>query len=123
MRKPILAVAILAVAITPAFAQAGGQTPSEIIFEGSDTSSLGLIFYGIVDSPKNKCRKGRTVELYNRGKDGSVLHVVDTDTTSDRGAWSVIFTKGDDPNNLWVRVLKSEAGSTKCGASKIPILF
>jgi hypothetical protein len=123
MRKPILAIAILAVALTPAFAQAGGQTKSVISVEGYDETDLGYIIYGIVDSTKAKCRKDRTVELYNRNKDGSVRKHIETTTTSPRGAWSVIFTKGDDTSDLFVRVKKSEAGNTKCGASLDLILF
>jgi hypothetical protein len=123
MRKPILAVAILAVALTPAFAHEGGQAKSTISFEGFEKTGAGALLYGFVDSSKNKCRKRRTVELYDRNKDGSVRKVIDTDTTSTRGAWSAVLKKGDNPQNLFARVKKSEAGDTKCGGSLTIIIF
>lgn len=122
MCKPILAVAVLAVALTPALSHAGGTEDSTITVVDAGGSSLGTVISGIVDT-STKCRKGRTVELYDRGKDGSVLEVFDEDTTSNRGAWAVVLKKSDGPNNLFVRVLKSNAGSTKCGAAKSIVVF
>ncbi len=122
MRKPILAVAVLAVALTPALSHAGGTEDSTITVVDASSSDLGIVISGIVESSK-KCRKGRSIELYDRGKDGSVLEVFDEDTSSNRGAWSVVLTKADGPNNLYVRVLKSTAGSTKCGAAKEIVVF
>jgi len=117
MAKSTLAVALLSLVLVTPLAQAGGSEDSAISTEGAEGTKNGLVIFGNVFSSK-KCQKARTVELYNRGKDGSVLDVLDTDVTSSRGAWAVILRKSDKPINLYVRVVKSRAGGTKCGAAK-----
>ena len=122
MLKSMLAFALLSLALVAPLAHAGGTEDSSISVEGGDATKNGILIFGNVFSSK-KCQKARTVELYNRGKDGSVLNVIDTDTTSSRGAWSVILRKSDKAFNLYVRVIKSQAGSTKCGAAKAIVIL
>jgi hypothetical protein len=121
MRKTILALPILTLALTPALTSAGDMTESTITVVGDDSSDAGLNIYGIVESSK-KCEKARTVEFYDKSKSGEVT-VIDVDTTSDRGAFNVILTKGDPNSSLFVRVLKSTPGNTKCRAAKDFLTF
>ena len=119
MKKAILAAAVLTLALTPGLAPAGSTEPSSISGYGEVATAQGLLIFGVVESTK-KCRKARTVELFN---DTGNKPVYDTDTTSTRGAYAVLLEKGDNNSHLTVRVLKSEAGATKCGKDSAGISF
>ena len=124
MRKPILALAILAVALTPAFAHAGGQAKSVIGFEGYENTGAGALLYGYVDSTKGKCTKDRTVELDDPPRKTvrfARSSIPTRPRAVERGAPS--SGRATSPQNLFVRVKKSEAADTKCRGNLTIIIF
>ncbi len=115
MHKPLLAAAVATIALAaPSLAHAGDRAPSTIQVVAGNVSGDKYVIAGTVDSTK-KCEKNRTVELYfkNNGK------VLDTDTTSNRGAFGVALRESDGQGDLYVRVLKTD----ECGSDKTQILF
>lgn len=115
MRKLLLATTIIALSV-PSLALAAGRTPSTVEIISGDSSAEGLVIFGTVESSK-KCEKNRTVEVSR--DNGNNVKVLDTDTTSDRGAWAIEIRKSDGSGDYFVSVKKND----DCGGDKAPLIF
>ena len=123
MRKSILAAALLSLALLPGFAQAGGGTPSQLTITGTEITDDGEYeIFGDVNSPSKKCIKDRAIEMFVKKKNDEVK-VLDTDTTSTRGAWAGMLHKNDPLGELFVRVKRSQVGDTTCAPDKELVVF
>lgn len=103
-------VASVGVAGGAASAAQAAPIPTEVVYEGSECSSMDhCIDFGRVESPKARCRSNREV----KGIDQSD-RVFDTDRSSAKGAWALFRASTVNGFNR-VRVLKKEfAGKRDC---------
>src|SRR3954469_15507807 len=103
----LLALGAVAVAATP-------SSPTKVVLDqftqtGSGETEHGH-FVGHLESPKQKCVRGRTVKLFMRNGNDGTITLADTDQTGRHGGWTLdggLFTI----DRAQVKVTRERIGS------------
>ena len=126
MRRLIVLVAIAAMGTSAATATAGGggaKVPTNVVFDyfcgsGFCQNIPGIpigddwLFLGHVESPREACRAGRRIEVFERvpGKDKSM----GSDRADSRGAWLVRRPDYTTTTSVWyAKAVKKKLGPGK----------
>jgi hypothetical protein len=106
-----LLVVLLAAALVPALASAGGRNSTKIV-----VSLEFPAFHGKLTSPRNACLGSRTVKMY-REKSGRKKQL-GRDTSEDNGKWAVPVAKNLASGSYYATVAKRG----KCRAARSQLL-
>ena len=130
MKRVVAVVAVVAASFTIA-GVASARVPTTINFsEFLGPDSTDVLAVGSLDSPKAKCKAGRTVKFFVfrilMKRQGPVERrfLVDIDRSSHFGAWAVRGNVlGATGGEVTVTKKKLGHGQGSCAAAKLPLKF
>jgi hypothetical protein len=125
MKRVVLVVAVLVAGLAMAGA-ASAQIKTTVHLRAADlTNARNAVVLGVLDSPKAKCRSGRTMKLLVHHVDkGAGFALADIDRTSDAGGWAFranLF--GIDRARIRVAEKRLGHGNGTCAATQRLIRF
>ncbi len=109
----VLALATATAFVVPGVAGAGENFESELLFVVAEQGEAEYLFAGVVDTDKGACRPDRKVDVQLQQKNGSWV-TVDTDKSSDRGAFALIVQDDDVGGLLRGKLYSKRINSGTC---------
>jgi hypothetical protein len=118
-----LALGAVAVASIP-------SSPTKVVLDQFTQTGEGPTlhgkFVGHLESPKEKCVRGRTIKLFLRNGNNGKTKLADTDHTGKRGGWTVegdLFTIDRAQIKATRKVIGSGDNRRVCKADKLTRFF
>jgi hypothetical protein len=110
----VAAVVVAAALVGTASAHKPRFRSTITIHDSFDQVTFEEVFFGRVDSPKRKCRRHRTVLLYNENVQGPLS----SDLTNRRGHWEVRLASDNIGGDYYARVLRKVKRDYVCKGAR-----